>query len=348
MRPMKHILFSRREALQLSGLAMSSVSFSELFTQAIQGAIGLVRVSVKEMRIFKEPDYESTVTATRKRDELIPIYENLISPYGPAFNPRWYRVEEGYAHTAYLQPVKSLPQTPAPGIPDTGQLGEISVPITQSMRHTKAYGWQPLYRLYYKSVHWVTDINYGPDMTPWYELKDDLLKITYWIPAKHVRLVQPEELTPLSPDIPPHEKHIEVSIKRQSLTAFEGKDVVMHTEVSTGIPNVVPTSNGVSTATPYGDFNIELKLPVRHMGNGKLTSNIHAYELPGIPWVSFFHKTGVAFHGTYFHDNYGNEMSHGCVNMRPEEAKWLWRWTTPVARHDEWLRKGKGTSVTVI
>jgi lipoprotein-anchoring transpeptidase ErfK/SrfK len=83
------------------------------------------------------------------------------------------------------------------------------------------------------------------------------------------------------------------------------------------------------------------------MGNGKLTSDINAYELPGVPWVAFFVDTGVAFHGTFWHDNYGNEMSHGCVNMRPEEAKWLYRWLTPIADPGKMVNGGKGTKVIV-
>jgi lipoprotein-anchoring transpeptidase ErfK/SrfK len=85
------------------------------------------------------------------------------------------------------------------------------------------------------------------------------------------------------------------------------------------------------------------------MGDGRMTSEIDAYELPGVPWVSFFeHMTGVAFHGTYWHDNFGSRMSHGCVNMRVEDAKWLYRWSTPIAEPGDWIRKGYGTRVEVI
>jgi len=88
-------------------------------------------------------------------------------------------------------------------------------------------------------------------------------------------------------------------------------------------------------------------MPSKHMGDGKLTDDIFAYELPGVPWVCFFHETGVAFHGTYWHHNFGRKMSHGCINMHTEEAKWLYRWTTPVASPYEWEKKGYGTRVIV-
>src|SRR5690606_1523264 len=115
---------------------------------------------------------------------------------------------EGYVHSAYLHPVKHEPQVIQYTIPEGGQLAEICVPMTQSMRYTNFYGWQRLYRLYYQSVHWVTGIGRGPDGEMCYELTDDLLKVPYWIQARHARLIQAEELTPLSADVPPHEKRV--------------------------------------------------------------------------------------------------------------------------------------------
>lgn len=314
----------------------------------VPGNLGVVRVGVNQVKVYREPDYQSESVTAIPRDTLFAIQERLISPYGPQFNPRWYKIPEGYIHTAYLQPTELHPQLINYSVPEGGQLAEIAVPITQSMRHTKFYGWQPLYRLYYQSTHWITDIGKGPDGEMWYQLTDDLLKVPYWIRATHARFVSADELSPLSPDVPPHEKRVVVNIQHQSLTAYEGSEIVMHTEISTGIPNLLPTSNGISTATPRGRFNIHLKSPVRHMGDGRLTDDIEAYELPGVPWVAFFVDTGVAFHGTYWHDNYGNEMSHGCVNMRPEEAKWLYRWLTPTIEANQWHRAGLGTLVEVV
>ncbi len=84
------------------------------------------------------------------------------------------------------------------------------------------------------------------------------------------------------------------------------------------------------------------------MGDGNLTDDLEAYELPGVPWVSFFHSFGIGFHGTYWHNNFGTWMSHGCVNMRNEDAKWLYRWTTPKIHFSEWYKMGRGTLVQVI
>jgi hypothetical protein len=88
------------------------------------------------------------------------------------------------------------------------------------------------------------------------------------------------------------------------------------------------------------------------MGDGGLTSDVDAYELPGVPWTSFFGDSGVAFHGTFWHDNFGNPMSLGCVNMRNEDAKWLFRWCLPEYNPQLGYREGRrllgnGTKVVV-
>lgn len=84
------------------------------------------------------------------------------------------------------------------------------------------------------------------------------------------------------------------------------------------------------------------------MGGAELTDDIEAYVLPGVPWVSFFEpENGIAFHGTYWHQNYGIPMSHGCINMKTEEARWLYRWVTPVGDMKKITSIGYGTQVHI-
>jgi lipoprotein-anchoring transpeptidase ErfK/SrfK len=110
----------------------------------------------------------------------------------------------------------------------------------------------------------------------------------------------------------------------------------------------IVSNNGVPTKTPRGNFNIEIKMPSKHMGDGKITPDPEAYEFPGVPWDSFFvWDIGVAFHGTYWHDNFGLPMSHGCINMKNEEAKWIYRWSNPVIESGAWEKNGMGTRVIV-
>jgi lipoprotein-anchoring transpeptidase ErfK/SrfK len=149
--------------------------------------------------------------------------------------------------------------------------------------------------------------------------------------------------------VPPQKKRIEVSISQQLLTAYEGDQVVLQTKIASGLPDNRPNPpGGIPTDTPTGEYNVQSKMPSKHMGDGNVTSDPEAYELPGVPWTCFFvPKTGVATHGTYWHQNWGIPMSHGCVNMRSHEARWIFRWTTPVAAPEKIETIGMGTRVIV-
>jgi hypothetical protein len=343
---------TRRDILKISILSLGCLAFRKLPAQwpsdELKRPALRARVTVRSIYIYSEPNFKSERIGTLLRDQILRISEEIISTKGPAHNPRWYRVPEGFVHSAYLQRVEKMHlNAPLKWVQPGGQLGEITVPFTQSLRKTITYGWVKLYRLYYQSTYWITNLVEGPDGKLWYELTDDLLHVQYCVPATHVRPIPPEELAPISPEVPSREKRIEVSIPGQALTAYEGDQVVLQAKVSTGIPSNGPTPNGIPTDTPKGYFHVEVKVPSRHMGDGNLTDDIEAYELPGVPWVSFFHILGIAFHGTYWHDNFGRMMSHGCVNLRTEEAKWLYRWTHPVADPQDWNRKGHGTLVEI-
>ncbi|MBI3176443.1 MAG: L,D-transpeptidase [Chloroflexi bacterium] len=58
----------------------------------------------------------------------------------------------------------------------------------------------------------------------------------------------------------------------------------------------------------------------------------NGYDLPGVPWVSYFAGNGAALHGTYWHNDFGTPKSAGCINLRPQDARWLFRWTLPEDR----------------
>jgi hypothetical protein len=340
--------FSRRDALKLAGLGLTTAALRPLLPDDGLGAREKYgRVAASRISIFREPSFQSQRTGYRTRDELITLLEKVESPAGPPHNPRWYRVFGGYAHSGYIQPVGHVLQEPAKFMPQSGRVCAVSVPYTLSMRLIRNQGWTPLYRLYYSSQHWVTGVETGPDNSPWYRITDERLRVHYYAPARHLRPLLRREMAPLSPHVPPEQKRLQVSLADQTVTAYEFGKPVFHTRVSTGMPSRGPSPNGIPTDTPPGRFNIASKMPVRHMGDGYLTAEASAYELPGVPWCSFFVSTGVAFHGTYWHDNFGTRMSHGCVNMRNQDAQWLYRWSTPVCSPRDWYRNARGTTVDV-
>ncbi len=315
---------SRRDFLRLStsvmvGLALVPYRFST-FEDSSQ-----VRVATKSVSIHRAPDDQSVIVGQRFRDELLNIYEEVDAGV-PAYNPIWYRVWGGYIHRARLQKVKTLFNEPLESIPPgMRQVAEVTVPYTQAMRYTKTYGWQPNLRLYYGSVHWITGIDDGPDGQAWYRIFDELVGYPYHIPAIHLRPIPFDEWSPITPDTPFEKKRIEVNLTTQMLTAYENEKVLLETNISSGINTPRKDPKALSTKTPSGEFHILSKYPSKHMGNGNLFATPDDYELPGVPWTCFFDERGYAFHGTYWHDNFGAPMSRGCVNMRIDEAKWLFR-----------------------
>lgn len=124
---------------------------------------------------------------------------------------------------------------------------------------------------------------------------------------------------------PSREKHIEVDLTNQRVYAYEGDKKVMEFVVSTGLWGWTPT----------GEFTIWTKVRSQLMSGGRKEWGTY-YYLPNVPYVMFFYNDevekmrGFSFHGTYWHDNFGHPMSHGCINMRTEEAQMLYDWATPV------------------
>ena len=337
---------SRRGFLQIGGLGFAAAAFKPPAPRAISQPIGLGRVADTLVGLYSEPSFSAPRLDWLPRDTLISLIDREIVDEGPSHNPLWYEIADGYLHSGDIQTVRWEPQQPSADIPVGGGIFEVSVPFTRTFRKPDP-GSDPLYRLYFQSVHWVVDLVEGVDGRQWYKLLDDLLAVNYYVRAEHLRRIEQEQLTPLSPEVPEREKSIEVSLAEQELRAYEHSRLVFRTRISSGIPDSRPKANGIPTVTPTGHFNITQKMPMRHMGDGRLTGNLEAYELPGVPWVSYFTSTGVAFHGTYWHSDYGRPRSHGCINMRPEEALWIFRWSTPPSESDLRLKTGYGTKIFV-
>jgi hypothetical protein len=117
---------------------------------------------------------------------------------------------------------------------------------------------------------------------------------------------------------PVSNKRIIVSISEQKLRAYTGSRLFMKQTISTGV--------GV-TGTEVGEFNIFRKTPSRYM-QGPLpgASAEEQYDLPAVPWDLYYSADGSVIHGAYWHNNFGQPMSHGCINQSPENAKKLYEW----------------------
>jgi hypothetical protein len=112
------------------------------------------------------------------------------------------------------------------------------------------------------------------------------------------------------------ERRIEVNLSEQWLSAYEGDLLVFRAPVATG-------RDGFNT--PVGDYAIYSKYDMQTM-QGCMGGE--CWNVPSIPWVQYV-VGGVALHGTYWHNNHGTGVrpSHGCINLRIEDAQWLYEWS---------------------
>lgn len=120
------------------------------------------------------------------------------------------------------------------------------------------------------------------------------------------------------------EKRIEIDLSAQKLYAYENTDKIYSFDVSTGKWNLTPT----------GEFRIWTKIKYTLMTGGSKELGTY-YYLPNVPFTMFFYKD-YGIHGAYWHDNFGHPMSHGCVNMRIEDAEKLFYWANPVLPENEY------------
>ena len=289
---------------------------------------------------FEEPNANSKRVKLYWHDLVVPITNTTVSEDEVAYNRVWYELEEGgYAYSGGIQPVRTILNQPGK-IPSRGTLGEVSVPYTDAYLEPDENS-EFVYRLYYETVHWVARAEESTDGSVWYRLLDDKFERYYYVPSKDIRLIPAEELAPLSPEIATENKHVEVRLDEQLLLAYENRQLVFATRISTGGKRLTGTYT-----TPIGDFITSHKRPTRHMATGDIASN--GFDLPGVPWVLYITESGISFHGTYWHNDYGHPRSHGCINLTPQAAKWLYRWTAPIVAPNKYLAYGfVGTKVEI-
>jgi hypothetical protein len=338
---MIEIQLSRRSFLQLS--AFGSVSLGLIGSRptassAMDGLLGrAVRAGVP---LYASSTSESDFVGSLSQDDVLTLEAAVWGKEVREGNGVWYRLGgRGYAHASEIQPVRDLPNQPMQETPYAGTLVEVTVPFADIYAEMDPES-DHLYRYYYGTTHWVHGHFIGADGAVWYSLFDDKWDVFYYARAEAFRKIGEEELLPISPQVPPDQKRIEVDLGRQWATCYEGDRVVFVAKISSGVLQ----DNG-DYWTPEGVFSTFYKRPSRHMVAGNRATG---YDLPGVPWVSYITDYGVSFHGTYWHNAFGAPRSHGCINMTAEAARFIYRWTTPVVPPDQtWVRVDGGTRVRV-
>ena len=351
MKPKKKI--SRREFLKLSALAFGGLMMKDRARVWMSGerrlylqeepppdfpeGLMLGRICAGQegahFDIKSEPYWDAPSVGTAWRDDVFEWQQEVIAKQIDPIriNQRWVQTPEGYIYAEYVQKTRHITHTPLSTLPEMpdgsrGMWVEITTPYTDLVfEKPPAQHWireaiRP--RIYYSQIFWAFDIREDPATGKLqYCLKQlyGALPDEYWVDASICRQITPEEVAPIHHDVP--DKHMKVDLRYQTMTCFEGDDEVFFAQVTTG-----GIGEEGKWLTPIGTHTIWRKMISTHMSAGSAVGN---YDISGVAWTTLFDNNGAAVHSTFWHNYYGTARSHGCVNSKPEDAKWVWRWTEP-------------------
>jgi lipoprotein-anchoring transpeptidase ErfK/SrfK len=165
----------------------------------------------------------------------------------------------------------------------------------------------------------------------------------FWIRQSEGRIAS---ASPMPKELKPGEKWVDVDLTTQTLVAYEGDKPVFATIVSTGKKDKVNKEKNHETKP--GTFRIREKHIAATM-DGDVVSD-GPYSIEDVPWIMYFNGS-IALHGAFWHNNFGNTRSHGCVNLAPNDARTLFFWTEPsmpVGWHGVWSSGDKPGTLVVV
>jgi hypothetical protein len=142
-----------------------------------------------------------------------------------------------------------------------------------------------------------------------------------WLKSAEIRTVAKSSTLPIFAK--KGAKWIDISILNQTLVLWEGQEAVYATLVSTGKDGLGDPKK--THSTPVGTFRVFQKHVTTTMDSEVAD---HEFELRDVPWVQYF-KGGYALHAAYWHDDFGRGRSHGCVNLSPIDARYVFFWSSP-------------------
>ena len=158
----------------------------------------------------------------------------------------------------------------------------------------------------------VYDLTLGPDGIFWYDIGDR------WLPYHAVALVKARRRPP---GVPANAYWVEVDLNQQTFAAYEGDRLVYAGMISSGAGDY-PTRTGL--------FKVWLRYPLTVMSGGE--EDGYPYYLEAVPHTMYFDRE-IGLHGAYWHDDFGFPRSHGCVNMPPRAAQWVYEWSERAPGH---------------
>lgn len=180
--------------------------------------------------------------------------------------------------------------------------------------------------------HQVGDVDY-------FQLKDG-----EWIRDRFVRMTTPGKRPA---EVGPNERWVDIDISEQTLVVFEGDRPVYATLLSSGRES---KEKAKDHSTPRGMWRVREKhLAATMDGDGSAAGDL-PYSIEDVPYIMYFHKS-YATHGAFWHRNFGMQMSHGCVNLAPLDAKWLFFYADPQVPegiHGNWSNASSPGSMIVV
>lgn len=362
---------SRREFLKVSAAGLGGLALGASLGDLAEAQtdfpdyerLGRVVVDLSGgwVNLLARPDHQAETVGVVYEDTVVPWLRETVGRWSFRNNQRFVETPQGYIWSAYVQPVRNSPNQPVDSLPQAdGEVGmwvEVTVPWVNAVlaNPPARSNWfeyrvehqMPL-RFFYSQILWVDQLRSDESGQVWYRVNErygnpgDM----FWVPAEALRPLTPEELAPISPDVEDKRIVVKRGWGEQTLSCFEGQREVYFSRISSG----KSTDSTPLSAVGSPGFAIWRKLHSLQMSGG---TNEDGWQLPGIGWTMLFHGDGVAIHSTYWHNNFGEPMSHGCVNARPEDAKWIFRWTNPAVPfmsgdYDVTIDRVGSTRVTVI
>ncbi len=339
-------MISRRDFLKLAALGTGTLAFRPFAGLALPEfpqADKLGRITVGKMDVYSRPDASSQIVGAVYQDNIVPWIREVIGSMPGRVNQRFVETPNGFVWGGYVQPVWNQPNIPATNLQTTslgqGMWVEVTVPYVDLILDNPPARapWLQYQisinlpaRFYYSQIVWVDQIRADESRQVWYRLNEKYGSgDIFWGQAEAFRPLTAEEISPINPYAP--DKRIVVKVWEQTLSCFEGNSEVHFAKISSGALYDAWGNRVDAWETPVGESPIWRKAISLPLSGG---SALAGWNLPAGGWVSLFVGTGVAIHSTYWHNNYGEPSSRGCVNASPEDAKWVFRWSQPQVPYD--------------
>ena len=355
---------SRRDFIKLASLGLGAMAFNrvsphdidyrwDIFSQPkrlpqFPGSAIIGRVCEPDIDIRNRPTNDpnqNTSIGKLGADSLVEWNREVVgNVIGGLTNQRYVETPQGYVYGSVVQPTKNLPNTPVTELPNgQGFWGEVTVPyVDLAHEGIVASPWLQDHinfnfppRLYYGQVVWIDQVRTNNGF-PEYRWNEDANGRGYgyggygeffWADGAAFKIITEADVTTIAPEVDPNEKTISVNLDYQTLSCFEGGREVFFCRISSGKRYDPVTGEVVDTyATPAGTLMTYWKIVSKNMTAGNEGSG---YSTPAVPWCTFIASGGVAIHGAFWHNAFGERRSHGCINVTPEDAKWIFRWSMP-------------------